>query len=304
MARESEITIDISGARGETVAALQDLIEKRAQILYEKWPVDAVIATVITALKSLRAYTRANKTKKMRVNLQRRPKLSVTVEPTSYTVSMRRVGSGRDSVYVIRNPAGHVVDEIRPWWQVPPMPQFRLKAKVFRVTLSEDRLEAWPHQKKVSYLVASDIQSAIGILERRFSKVVRKSSGLAKSALGRAMAQVSDRPAKLEVTNPKAISLLNRVVQVRKETRLVADAFGVSECFIDVEDSLRYAVAALEGGEGVINASLMRAANSIAGYLDHSLDDWKRGLLQRHYGYSKVERPFPESAFDPEFRKG
>lgn len=292
------INIEITGANGMTLKRLQEVIKWRAEVEMKPMSKDAVIATVITALKSIRKITRENKSKKMRVTAIRNQKLSVAVENTLYKVGLRRDPGSKKSFYVILNAANHRVKDIQPWWQVAPQPAFRVPAKVFRIVLSDDRIEAWGHQKKISYIVAHDREAAIQIVEKRFGRVVKKSSGLGKSTLGRAMALVSDRPANLEVKSASALEVTRKNAHVKKATEMNQNGFGTSALSIEVIDSLRYAIDALEGGEGAIDQAIQAAANSVVGYVNKKLDKEASRDFFAQYA-DRGLTPFPDAIKKP-----
>lgn len=281
------VTFDATAANGETLEKLGEVIAWRAKALNTNCR-EATIATVVTALKSIRAATRVSKGKLGKVFAAPRERLSVTVEKVA---NLTPCFNKKKKKWGIVNGAKHFVD-IAPWWQVPPNSNDRKFASVYRIALSSDRIEAWPHQRKESYLVAADDASAKRIVEKRFGGIVQKNRSIAKTALSRAMMLVSDRSVAVDAGRG-AMNVAFRHALVRKDLQ----GFDSGRFEIEVEDSLRYATDALKGGEAVVNQSLMKAANSVVGYVNNQIEKQKAKYFQ---SFAETrESPFPPEMFSP-----
>lgn len=282
------VSFEFTGANGESLAKLGEVIAWRANALKTSTR-ESTIATTITALKSLRRLTRVNRGAMKPVSEKLDDLLSVSLERVSnYSVSF----SAKLGKWCIRDGAGNRVD-ISPWWQVVPRDGLRAEAKVYRIRLSADRLEAWRHQKAEGYLVATDDASAKAIVEKRFGKIVKRYGSLAQSTLGRVMAKVSDRSVALDIgRNGMKVVIAN--AKVRKNLEGWSDGvFG-----IEVEDSLRFATDALEGGAGAVESAVQSAANSVVGFINKQIDEDKHHFFSsREIG--KMATPFPREAVSP-----
>ena len=166
------------------------------------------------------------------------------VECPDIHVSFETVGGSRKPCLRRGGAKGAIVRDKKIWWRV--IGKSTYTAKVYKVTLSDDRARAWPMSPKEEYIVAQDIGYAQKITIDRYSRVVQRYTGLGKDAWSRAMMLASDKPAKF-VAGDKAKKILNAKVFVHKN--LNGDALGTNgEYSITVADDLRYAGTALKGG--------------------------------------------------------
>ena len=100
------------------------------------------------------------------------------------------------------------------------------------------------------------------------------------------MMLVSDRPANFASTE-KAKKILNRTVAVRKQG-------GDGRYGVAVSDNLRYAGKALKGGDGAVNAALMKASNSVNANINNYIESrQKRGDWFDESSWPKEDAPFP-----------
>lgn len=215
---------------GQPLTVLADLIKERQRILGESAE-DAVIATGIDALISLRALTRIAKAMipKSDVRFGReKPKWIMATRGRNAGKPLRRVVVGRWRNGVKKN-ATH--------WQPASSYSFtkRGKPKVKHAT-AEERTAAW----------------------NRWGRITNR--GLAKRVLGLAMKQLSTRNVDLGAANARLARIAQANVRVYKTGS--ADRFA-----LDIRDSLGYALAALKGGSASVDLALQRAANKIAGRL-------------------------------------
>ncbi len=259
---------------GGPMEKLNELIEKRKKWLGETYK-DAITATAITALTSIRAATRPYS----------------GIVGTGFFCSVIR----RNDVHPAFTGAGHVrcfrvgrfprrnahrVDlGSRCVQLVPPGDNLSWRqASVWKVTVSKERVERWRHQPLEFHVAAMGEDSVRAYLERRFGHIAERQGGLARTVLGVAMAKISTRPP----ANEKAGRHVKQIVQ----KYAVATQRDSGESFsVHVESNLSYATDALKGGSGAVDAALKSAANRIAGMIRHkagaSLDE-------------DLSTPFPE----------
>jgi len=188
------------------------------------------------------------------------------------------------------------VNDKRIWWRVQ-IDRNITKAKVFKVTLSDDRVKAWKKSPKEEYIVARDMEYAKKITIDRYSKIVKRYTGLGKDAWSRAMMLASDRPANF-IAGAKAKSILNAKVVVDKNLTS-GNALGTSGNFsITVEDNLNYAGKALRGGEAYVNTAMMKAANAVNGMINRYIEQHNgQGAWFDEGNWKIAEAPFPPDAF-------
>ena len=216
---------------GRPLKVLGELIEERKRILGESAQ-DAVIATGIDALVSLRALTTVAKQYIPRSDVrwgESNPKY-ITGTRTQNGLPMRRVVYSRYSGGQKKNKVG---------WQ--PL-EVKYKGKGLK------RRESQPHATR------SDLRNAW----KRFGAI--KNRGLAKRVLGVAMNKLSTRQVPLGPARAK----VRRIA----ESNVFIDKTGTFENYgIEIQDTLGYALAALKGGMSSVNTALEKAANKIAGRL-------------------------------------
>lgn len=100
-------------------------------------------------------------------------------------------------------------------------------------------------------------------------KRIAKYRGLAKSALGKLMRQISLGGGSLF---DKASALAQRVAERNAHVRKNLNG-GMNEVGLRMEDTLDYASDALKGGESQIDECMKRAMNKIAGTINHKMKD-------------------------------
>lgn len=233
-------------------------------------------AITIQTLKSLRADAIKSKGKATNVSEDAEGDMAIRVELVpNWVVGFKTVG--KIVKPCIRNGIKGEVVNVKVWWQVP-VDKTRLDARVYRVTLSEGRSIAWPKSKKVAYMVASSLKSALEITKKRYGKIVKRYSGLAKDAWSRAMMLASDRPASF-VTGDKAKSVLTDNVVVTKDLNTSSFIASSGSYSITVEDNLRYAEKAQKSGANAVNLAMQKACNSTAGYINNFMQKNGNGFF-------------------------
>ena len=254
---------------GKPMSVLHDLIEKRQKYLGETVK-DSVIATAILCVKSLRADTRNGK--------KQAKNSDVEVTDTGWTAGWIREGD-KYRRYVRGRP------DIRPVNNAGQRYVKGEKVKVYRVVPTFHK-EDWRWEKnrnaadKCWYVFAQSEKVARDFGKRQVTRYMKRWRGLAKTALGFAMAKLSTRGVKSDPVSAKAMKAAELNAKVFK------GASGNSWSCI-VTDSLNYAKKALKSGPGGVERAMKKAANQIAGRIwsvaGHKLD-------------SRPPTPFPEVA--------
>lgn len=247
------VTVAATWAGGRPLAELRRLVQRRQLWLGESAK-DAVVATAIDALVSLRSLTR--RAKPGRVGKPR-------VTPSALVPSFTGGRNPRRCLRVAgkaggRNRAAKYGGKERVKWLTPKS----VKAADLRAFLVGTE-----HKAVKPYLVVAESAAAAAAFERRAAgHRVRRFGGLAKWAFGVAMRALSTRNVS-DGVNAETDAAASRLSEVRKYKD------GSGGYAVRVIDGLAYAADALRGGTGAVDLALMRAANKIAGRLAHRFGD-------------------------------
>ena len=244
---------------GKPLSVLNELIQKRKKWLGETYK-QSVVATAITALRSIRAITLNHYGKSEvyigdDVSITRRADIHPSFSGKSH-VRCFRVGAS-----ATRKAPRAKLD--RPCVQlVPPSDLAWLNSSVYVVKLSKERLERWPKNPEQFYVAATSEDAVMSYVKKKFSKIIKRESGLARAVLGSLMAKLSTRPPARESAGDRVSKTVNKFGAVREN-----DAGRVFS--VHVESNLSYARDAVKGGQSGINNALKSAANKIAGIIKH-----------------------------------
>lgn len=263
--------------KGQPLDVLARLIERRGQVLKRETVPDSVIATAIEAAKSIRAATRQRKAGK---------KLKISASGTGVTAVKRSdlVPSWRgETKRVCYRPRGGGKGTGR-WGgrdvcRIPPGVDFK-DCVVWQVTLAPERTDRWPRQPKTFMLLATSDAAAKEYVEKRFRNIADRTAGAGRGVWGHVMAEVSSRPLAAGAMAAHAAKVASGAFKVEK--RSTENSFSVR-----IEDRLAYAMDAIKGGKGGLDAALGKAANKIAGQINHALH--RAGDLSHDF-----PTPFPE----------
>ena len=241
---------------GGPISKLNELIEKRQKWLGETYK-DAIVATAITALQSIRKGT-----KYYRGEVAEGWICAVTprrdVHPSFYGAGHCRCF--REGRFPRRN-AKRVNLGTACVQLVPPGADLSWRqAGVWKVELSKERAERWRFQPILFHVAAMSEDSVKSYLRKRYGHIADRQKGLARAVLGVAMAQLSTRPP----ANEKAGK---HVAKIAKRYSVVSQADSGNTFSVHIESNLSYAVGALEGGAASVDAALKSAANRIAGMI-------------------------------------
>lgn len=256
---------------GRPLSALTDLIGQRQRIMGEDAK-DATVATAIDVVRSLRALTRKAPEK---ANAK-----SYKIEATPYVASWERHGrsfrrvarvggtGAKAPIYPVNNAGQHYVkgERVRVW-KVTPVHGKRMKWEKNR-------------NKGCWYVFAQTEAVARRFAIEHVSRVLRKEAGMAKTAMGFAMARLSTRTTPVEAKGPKAHRVASYAIYIT--------ASGAGGMFtLVVRDNLEYAKLALRGGDSAISLAMMKASNKIAG----RLAQWEK---KHFFEGERTATPFPE----------
>lgn len=255
-------TISASTASGETLQTLCDLIRLRGEVMRGDTK-DACVATVINALVSLRAGTR----------VARRPADCTISLRSGLVPSFRKDKEGGGYRRCLRSGTGRnahtVTPDLRVVWRDGRVDLSR--ARVFEVRSQHELMRPF-------LFVGESPAQAKEYAKNIAMKSIAAKSGLAKAALGIAMAKLSTRNA--DKTDKKTVRVLaSRLTEARLTT-------GANDFSLFVHDQLGYAVPALKKGF-TVDTALKKAANRTAGIIN--------AHYKRHGQLGKtLPTPFPE----------
>lgn len=259
---------------GQPLEVLESLIEKRKELLGETVK-DAVTATAITVLKSLRADTKIAPKKA-------KPE-SFKITDTGYVGGWERVGGKFHRVVRATN-ARHA-PKIQGIFPVNNAGQHCEKGevvKVYKIEPVNDPAMSWDRTKHKGcwYIFAKSEGVAKQFAIRHMTNRINSYRGLAKTTLGFAMAAVSTRGTfAADVKSAKAKIAAYNAAQV-----FHSDGFS-GNYSLNVTDLLRYSANALKSGKDALVRAMMKASNSIAGRLS------KIACAKLKYD---IPTPFPE----------
>lgn len=255
------------------IDVLYELISKRQAVLGETYR-QAVTATAITVLKSLRADTKVAK--------KTAPKSSYTITDTGWVGGWERKGGK-----IIRVPR---VSSARNAHKVPNVFPVNLAGqkytkgeivKVYKIEPVNQERMAWNKSlhKGCWYVFAKSEKVADKFAKTHMTMRIKAFRGLAKTALGYAMAGVSAAGNITgDVSSTKALKSAQEAAKVI--TNNANDTYSVT-----VIDAITYASLALRSGEGGVDRAMMKASNSIAARL---------GKVMESRLDAPIPTPFPE----------
>ena len=161
---------------------------------------------------------------------------------------------------------------------VPPTDNWR-KARVYSINLTEEQLHRWPCQPPKSYVVAMNDRAVESYIAKRYGRIAQQASGMAKSALSKLAHKISALDRDDSRGTPHAQRVAERATSVRE--RVSGDKY-----ILDVRDDISFAKLAVKGGDFGIQLAMKKAANKVAGYIQHTC---KKILLP-----GELPTPFPE----------
>lgn len=255
------VSMSCTAGDSKALSVLSALIKERTRQMGELTK-DAVVAVVINILISLRAATRDARSRKT---------TGCKVEPLSnYSLGIRHV-NGAPHIAAIK-PDGHHDDSMR-FILADKSTDFK-RIKLFRVTPEHERCRP--------YIIAvRNARDAKNYESERAQARIAQKGGLAKTALGLAMNQISTKNVS-DNAPQKAQSLANSLSIIK----ISESGFNSGTLSLTYHDKLNYAVSALRNGRDDIETSLKKAANKVASIIDRHVNG--KGLE------GEIPTPFPE----------
>lgn len=233
-------------ASGKSLNELSRLIALRAERLGELTR-DAVIAAAIDVLISLRAATGdARKTKSTK---------PLVVSRGFLFPSFHRDGGMIRPCLRQGSPHG---PRFNIYFRIDPAVSDFRTARVFSVTPEHERLKPY-------CLVANSGGDTLEYENRRAMKRIELKGGLAKTALGIAMAKLSTRNA-----DSDSPALARALASNLSHVTVYGSGTGSGDFGLSYSSDLDYAIAALDGGAAGVDAAMQKAANKIAGLITHA----------------------------------
>ena len=254
-------SISCHTASGKTMEQLAALIAERAKWCKELTK-DAVIATAINVLVSLRSGTRQAK---------RPPK------PTEITLrgDLHLSWRGASHIPVLRSGSTHGPEFHDGSFFFAEKGMDLENCGVYRVVSRHERIRPY-------YVVAPSIDSVRKFAAERDMRSIRTKGGLAKTALGIAMAKISTRNSADD--SPKAAKILGSKLS---HIEVIGGGFGSSSFALKYRDELNYAELALKQGMS-LDIAMKKAANKTAGIVSKAM---AKVLGDEN---AKYPAPFPE----------
>lgn len=256
-------TITCSTASGKSLQELSRLIALRAERLGELTK-DAVIATAIDVLVSLRAGTLDARKERIVDKPRRltvRSDLRVSFRGTTRAPCLRHVSDGSEyrggSLYFVRKGA---------------------RAKdltVFELEPCHERIRPY-------FVAAYNAEDATKVEAQFIRRRIERKGGLAKTALGVAMAKISTR--NVDSNSPKIARILASNLS---HITVTGSGYGEGSFGLEYRDDLNYAMDALKSGPAGLDTAMQKAANKIAGLINHTAH--QAGDLEHD-----IPTPFPD----------
>lgn len=264
----TSVTFEAHWAGNKPLSVLQDLIAKREQFLKNETTENAVVATAINVLSSLKPQTK----------VARKEAADGDFEVRWCGESGWRGGKGNRRRAPIVN--GHRVKDVFP---VNNMYGLNGTGNLYRVTLTNKNI--WPKVAKnapVYYVMAPDATVARKFAVARVNRALKRESGLARGVIGYAQAKASNRP-----MSDAGAAIVNKGALIATAAKVTTggDGRGAGSFWFQFEDELNYSMRALKGDVAAIDIAMMKAANRTAGLINHlagfDLDE-------------QIPTPFPE----------
>ena len=279
------LTIDIN-AQGQSIDALQNLVAQRVAVMGETTS-QAVTATAINLLKSVRAATRVVDVKKATTDgffVRLCPQMTAGFYGT------KGIRKGRRG---IRTRGGHHMEGVRV---INLLGDYQRGEKanvytvIYRYNISGHNVENTQHERQ--YVIASHESQVCEWAGKWFKKKVEQFAGMAKWNIGQAMSKIAvaggaGESAKVAVkAAAKKVGLANLKVEVEDS------GYDQGRFSIHVADTLDYAGDALKGGAAMMNEFVQKAANRTAGIIQNWIN--RKGADFFSTKIPKIETPFPE----------
>ena len=269
----TSVTMTATCLNGKPLEALERLIAQRQREMGETTS-QAVIATAINILSSIRAATKVADPKKDSgfVTVAAYPSLvqSWRTEGKHHRLCLRPAGGGAHVDVSFINAAGPV--NARGYHPLVFLAQDRGASSIYGMS-------------RRYFILANNLEAAKKFAFERHSRRVQRYAGLAKAVIGKIQSDVWQQA----VSGPSISSIAAKTVQVAARSIVQEHGYSSGNVYVEIDDRLKYAMLALKNGQADFEQALMRAANRTAGILNHS---WQQKL----FSYAPIPTPFPEVA--------
>ena len=271
----SSVSITATYADNKPLSALNDLIAKRERFLRGETTENAVRATAINVLSSIRARTKVADPKKA-------GEFGVGVMPAPGVVAGYKGVSGtRHARLVVRAHGGHEMAGAKVV-NLAGTYQRGAQLLVFVVIFKSPKVaNFFKGGYERVYVVARSAGEVRKWATNKLSNYVKRFRGMAKWALGQAQSQVHNINVGTIGAAAQRVALNNIIVQA------TGDGWNSGTFQIYVADKLDYATLALQGKSADVDLALMKAANRTAGIINK---------LGRARLDETIQTPFPEVA--------
>lgn len=267
MAASAHITATFGDKK--PLEVLENLIRQREKAMRFETTENAVKATAITILTSIRARTKV-------VNPDKASGFGVAVMPAPGVVAGFKGSKGRR---VVRAIGGHEMEASKI---VNLAGQYQRGESVlcFVVIFKSPKMaEFFKGGYERVYVIARSAADVRTWAKTKLKKYIERYKGMAKWTLGQAQSQIARANVGKISDVAEKTALKNLLVQV------AGSGYSSGSFSILVEDKLQYAIVALRGGESDLDLALKKAANSTAAKIRNA---YTLGFDEN------VPTPFPE----------
>lgn len=278
----NSIDIKATWANGKTLDELSKAIQERTQYLKGETTENAVTATCLNVLRSIRAAT-MQLGKKFAID---EGKWDIKIQTTGYTSGWaypgkhnpkgRRVIRDGGSKAIERDDKGKRVVNVAGGYQGK---RIEMSIKVYKLSIRNSHTNAKPFYETL--IIAKSVEDVRKFALQRINRRVQQYRGVSKRLLGLLMKKVyaaSNVP-----SDGPNLPYLDKLAVVKKQ----GNGFSSGKFGISVEDNLVDALLAVKGGESGLQTALQKAANSTVGRINSMMD--KIGSFDE-----KIPTPFPE----------
>lgn len=262
-------------ADGKPLEVLQDLVAKRARALRETTR-DAVVATAINILSSLRSQTKIAKEKPDR---------------QSYYIELSDLFGGFEGKdgKVCARIGGHYgkKSDIKPALGFNATKGGVLRSRVYKVFANNPRMTFYQNRNfpnRCWYVLCEHEGQARTYAERCIGRMLRKERGMARYTISIAQAKVSTRSS---MTSRPSGAKSWQIAHSASQVKIGGGGFNAGSFNIQFFDALDYSLDALKGGKTSFNLACMKAANKTAGLIHLAYVNKKFG--------EDCQTPFPEA---------
>lgn len=259
---------------GRPLEVLSSLIKKREQYLKDTTR-DAVIATAINVLGSIRARTKVADPNKA--------DFGSAVHPAPGVVAgWKREKGTKVNRRVVRTIGGHEMQGARIVNLAGKYTKGENILCFVVIFKSPSVSKSFKSGYERAYVIAKDAKAVKAWASKRVVRHIKRYRGMAKWAIGQAQRQVHGA-ANLERDNISARA--RRVALDNIIVKSTSSGWSSGSFSVYIHDKLDYAALALKGGPADVQMALMKAANRTAGIINH--------VAGKGFG-EKIPTPFPE----------